>query len=53
VEENSVGLSKELSHKDSGLLDFAQCRLLTRPKRKDCVTLKMKVLGTFETSINI
>jgi len=45
VEENSVGLSKVLSHKDSGLLDVVQCRLLRRPRGKDCVT--------FETSINI
>jgi hypothetical protein len=34
-EESSVGLSKALSHKDSGLLDVAQCRLLGRPRRKD------------------
>jgi hypothetical protein len=53
VEESSVGLSKALSHKDSGLLDVVQCRLLRRPRRKDCVTLKINVLGTFETSINI
>ena len=38
VEQSSVDISKALSHKDAGRLDVAQCRLLRRPRRKDCVT---------------
>jgi hypothetical protein len=37
----------------TGLLDVAQCRLLRKPRRKGRVTLKIKMLGIFEISINI
>jgi hypothetical protein len=51
VEGSSVSAFKSLSHEESGIVDIAECRLLRKPRRVVCVTLKM-VLGTSETSIN-